>query len=118
MYATAAQFFQIFLGRRMIPHVDVHCRGDDDRSSAGEIQRAEKIIADAAAEFGEDVRGGWRDQQKVGALGHGDVFDGAFQVGLAVGFGEQSSNNFFSGERGKGERSDEFAGRASHHYFD
>ena len=115
--AATAQTLQIFLSGRMIPHVDVHRRRDDHRRGGGQIQRAEKIVADTSAEFREDVRGGWRNQQQIGALRHGDMFDCTFEIGFAAGFSEKSGDHFFSGERGKGERRDEFARRASHDHF-
>ena len=65
----------------MLPHVDVHRRSDHHRRFRGEIQRAEKIVGDAVREFPEDVGGGRRDQEKIDPLRHGDVLDGAFDVG-------------------------------------
>ncbi len=81
--AAGAQGCEILLRRGMLPHVYVHRGGDDDRSFRGEIESGEKIFGDAVREFSEDVGGGRSDQQQVNALGYGDVFDGAFDVGGA-----------------------------------
>ena len=118
MNSATAQHLQIFLGSGMIPHVDVHRRSDDDRRGGGEIKRAEKIVADAAAEFGDDVGSGRRNQQQIRALRDSDVFDGTFELASPPDSANSSGDYFFPGERGKGKRRDEFAARASHDYFD
>ena len=116
VHSARAQHLDIFLRRRVIPHVDVHRRRDDDRRGGGEIQRGQKIVGDAAREFGEDVGGGGRDEQEIGALRDGDVFDGAVEIGFAAGFGgKQIGDDFLAAERGEGQRRDEFARAAGHH---
>jgi hypothetical protein len=102
----------------MVPHVHVHRRRDDDRGGAGQIERSQKIVGDTPREFGEDVGGGWRDEQQVRSLRHGDVFDGAFQIGFAAGLGEEIGDDFLAAQSGERKRGDEFAGAASHHDLD
>ncbi len=116
--AAAAQALEIFLCRGMIPHVDVHRGGDYDRRSGREIKSTEKIVTDAAAELRNDVGSRRRDQKQIGALRNSNVFNGTFEIRINAGFSEQPGNYFFPGERGKGKRGDEFAGRAGHNYFD
>ena len=68
------------------------------------------------ANLREDIGGGGRDEQKIDALRDGDVLDGAFDVGgRGVVGAEHFGDDFLAGERGEGERSDEFLGGAGHH---
>ena len=90
VHAARAQHLDIFLRRRVIPHVHVHRRRDDHRRGGCEIQSGQKIVGNAAREFREDVGGGGSDQQQIGALRDSDVFDGAFEIGFAAGFGRQT----------------------------
>ncbi len=83
-----------------------------------EIERGQEIVGDAAGEFGEDVGGGGRDQQQIRALRYGDVFDGAFEIGLAAGFSEEIGDYFLAAESGERQRGDEFAGAAGHDHLD
>src|SRR5580700_1725125 len=98
----------------MVPHIYVHGGSHDDGSSAGQIERGQEIVGDAAREFCEDVGGGWSDQQEVGALRYRDVFDGALEISFASGFGEEIGEYFLAGESGERQRSDKFAGAAGH----
>ena len=65
----------------MFPHIYVHGGGDDHRSFGGEIESREKIFGYPVGEFSEDVGGGWGHEEEINALGYGDMFDGAFDVG-------------------------------------
>jgi hypothetical protein len=70
-------------------------------------------------EFSQDIGGGWGDQQEVYALGYGDVFDGAFDVGRGGACGGENVRDYFlSGERGEGQGRDKFLGGAGHHDLD
>ena len=79
--AARAKLLQILLRRRMLPHVDVHGRSDDDRRFGREVKGREKIVGDALREVRENIGGGRRDEQKINSLRDGDVLDGAFDVG-------------------------------------
>ena len=78
----AAGFEQLDVGARggMVPHVHVHRRGDDDGRGGGEEHGGEKVVGEAVGHFGENVRGGGRDDDSVGGLRLGDVLDLAFIV--------------------------------------
>ena len=102
----------------MVPHVYVHRRRDHNRRRRCKIERGQEIVGDTASEFGEDIGGGWRDQQQIRALGYGDVFDGAFQIGFAAGFGEEIGDDFLAAESGERQRGDKFAGAAGHDHLD
>ena len=52
------------------------------------FMRAEKIVTDAAAELRNNVRGGGRNQEQIGALRDSDVFNGAFKIGFTARFSE------------------------------
>src|SRR5579863_273902 len=101
----------------MVPHVDVHRRSHHHWRGGRKVQGAEKIVADAAAEFGKNIRGGRRNQQQIRALRHGNVFNGAVEIGLAARFRKQIGDYFFSRERRERQRPHELAGRAGHHHF-
>ena len=117
--STGAQSGEIFLRRRVLPHIYVHRGGYDYGSFRREVQGRKKIFGYAVREFSEDVGGGGRDEQQVNSLGDGYVFDGAFDVGGggACG-GEDVGDDFLSRERGEGQRSDEFLGGAGHYDLD
>ncbi len=100
----------------MIPHVHVHGGSNNYRGGRSQIECGEKIIGDAARKFCNDVGGGRCYQEEIGALCDSNVFDGAFEIGLAAGrIAEELSNHFLAAQCGKRERSDEFA-RATRHY--
>src|SRR5579859_4221909 len=81
-HAARPQLFDVFLGRGVVPHVDVHGRGNNYGGGGGQIKRGEKIVGDAAGEFRENVRGRRGHEEQIRALSHGDVLDGAFEIGL------------------------------------
>ena len=102
----------------MLPHVHIHRRCDDHRRGRGEVQRSQKIVGDAAREFGDDVCGGRSNEQEIGALRHRNVLDGALEVGGASGgIAEEVGDDFLAGERGEGKRRDKLARGASHHHL-
>ncbi len=76
-----------------------------------------KSSREAVSEVREDVGGGRRDEKQVDALRHGDVLDGALDVRGRVGAlgAEHFGDYFFAGERGEGERRNEFLRGAGHH---
>ena len=82
LYAAFAQDFQIRLGRRMLPHIHVHRRSNNDRSGGREIKRGEKIVGDALREFGQNVGGCGSHDQCVDRLRNRNMFDRRVDVGL------------------------------------
>src|SRR6202030_738724 len=70
IHAALSQLRNIFLCRRVIPHIHVHRRGDHHRCSRRQIQSAQKIIRNSAREFSNNVRRGRSNQQQVGTLRH------------------------------------------------
>src|ERR1041385_9397083 len=83
----------------MIPHIDVHGRGHDHGRSGSKIKCAEKIVTETPAEFGENVRSGWSDEQKIGSLRDSNMFDRTFEIGFAARLIKKIGDHFFSGER-------------------
>ena len=75
-HAALLEGLKIGLGCGMLPHVDVHRRGDDHGRLGGEIEGGQKIVGDAVGEFGEDVGRGGSDDEQVGGLRRVDVLDG------------------------------------------
>ena len=78
------------------------------RRGRGQIERGQKIVGDALREFGEKVSRGRHHQQGINRLRHRDMLDGRIDIGLSAFLvaarGKHVGNNFFAGERGKGER--------------
>ena len=55
------------------PHLPVHRRRDEQRAVAREAQRRQQIVGVAVRELGEEVGGGRRDDDRVGAARELDV---------------------------------------------
>ena len=90
-HAALAQDFKIGLRGRVIPHVHVHCGSDEDRRVRGQIHGGEEIVGDAVSEFGQDVGGGRRDDQRVGPLRFADVLDAVLTRSRSFRWCRQSS---------------------------
>ena len=118
-HAALAEDFQIRLGRRVLPHIDVHRRSHQDRRGGGQIHGGEEVVGDAVGELGQDVGGGGSDDHGVGPLRLADVLDGGI-VGAVGGSGviPQAGDDLVAGERGKSERLHELAGRLGHDDMD
>ena len=115
--AAHAQCFQILLRSGIFPHVDVHRRRHHDGRLSGDCERREKVVRDAVRELGDDVRRRGRDDQGINRLRHRDVLDSTLQVGVLGLTPEHFGDDLAAGERGKGERRDEFARAARHHHL-
>ncbi len=105
-HAALAQDFQIRLRGRMVPHIHVHRGRDHDRRGGRQIKRGQEIAGNALRELGENVGRGGHNQQRINRLRDRDMLDGRVDVGLGifVARGEHIGDDFFAGERGKGER--------------
>ena len=115
--AARAQHLDIFLRRRVLPHVDVHRGSHDHRRGGRQIQRGQKIVGNAARHLRHHIGRGRRHHQHVDPLRHGDVFDRAFHVGGRGLVAEHFGDDFLSGERGKRQRRDEFLRAPGHHHL-
>src|SRR2546423_282099 len=85
----------------VLEHVGVHRRREQHRRTRGGIERREEIVREAVREFGDDVGGGRRDEEKVDRRGERDVFD--------VGVGarrELIRDDLTTGDRLEGDRPD------------
>ena len=104
-----AQDSQIFARRRMIPHIGVHRGREHHASGEGEIRGGEKIVRQAVREFRQQIGSGGRDHQNIVLLRDADVFDGARKRVFGAGGAENRLvMHFAAGERGEGQRADEF----------
>ena len=105
----------------MVPHVDIHGWGHDHRGGSREVQRGEEVAGDALREVGEHVGRGGNDHERVNRLRDRDMFDGGIEIGLALftfrgrSLGKHAGDDFFTGERSKGEGPDELLGGPGHH---
>src|SRR5437660_12468245 len=102
----------------MLPHIHIHRWSHDHRSGSREIQSGQKIVRNSPRKFRQDIRGSGSDQQQIGFLRYGDVFDGAFQVWLrTAGVLKKIGDYFFSAESSESEWGNKFARAASHYYL-
>ncbi len=76
-HAAVPQRLQVLLSGRVLPHVDVHGRRDDEWSLGGQAKRSEEIVSDAVSHLGQHVGRGGGDHEGVDRLCHRDVLDGA-----------------------------------------
>ncbi len=67
------------------------------------------------SKLGDNVRRGRCDHQRINGLGHSYVFNSGLDVRFFCACTKQISNDFFSAERGEGERPYKLLGGASHH---
>ena len=120
------QRLQVGGGRRVLQHVRVHRRGDEERRPAGQGEGRQEVVRQAQGQAGDDVGGGRGDEEEGRLLGEGDVADVRGVVGLAAarvappvvtalpvaGRLEEVFQDRFAGDRRQRERGDEGAGGA------
>ena len=111
LHAALAQNLQIRLRRRMIPHVDVHRRSDDDGRGGREIERGQEIAGNALREVRENVGGGGSDDQRIDRLRDRDVLDGGVDIRLCSSPGENMPVMTFSPESAAKVRGERIPGR-------
>ena len=61
----ARRLRDVALRRRVVPHLPVHRRRDEQRALAREAQRREQIVGEAVRELGDEIGGGGRDDDRV-----------------------------------------------------
>src|SRR5271157_4316521 len=114
VHAATAQEFQVRVGGRMLPHVDVHGGSDDHGSRGGGIEGAEKIVGDALCELGQYVGGGGSDQESIDGLRNRYVLDCGIEVGLLRGGAEHAGDDLLAGQGRESQRADELLRRGGH----
>ena len=57
----------------MFPHLAVHRRREENRRARRQRDRGQRMTGETVREFGDDVRGRRRDEQKIGAIRERDV---------------------------------------------
>ena len=97
----------------MHPHLAIHRRCDEKRGLGCQSDRCERIIRDAACEFGYRVRSGWSDQKKIRRVGQGNV---AGMPGFL--FVENSCCDRIARQCLESERRDKLGGMFCHHHID
>src|ERR1700686_334727 len=117
IYAVFPQLPNIFLRRRMIPHIHVHRRSHHHRRRRRQIQSTQKIIRNSARELSNNVGSCRSHQQQVGTLRHRNVLDGALQVCFVLSIAKQVSNYFLPAQSRKSQRRNKFPRRTRHHHF-
>ena len=111
--APGAQRGEVLLDRRPFPHPGVHGRGEQDRAGAGERGRGDRVVPHSGAQPREEIGGGRRHDEEVGAPGQLQV-----AVGGLGGWVEQVHQHRVAGEGLEGERADEAGGVRRHDHAD
>jgi hypothetical protein len=71
--AAAAQCRDVVDGRGVLPHLGVHGRCEQHRTSRGQQRRGQQVVGAAVGGTRKQVGGGGRDDHEVGGLADGDV---------------------------------------------
>src|ERR1700688_3562982 len=117
IHAAFSQLRNIFLRRRMIPHIHVHRRSHHHRCSRRQIQSAQKIVRNSAREFSNNVGSRRSNQQQIGTLRRRDMLDGTFQIRFILRITKQVGDYFLPSQSRKSQRRNKFARPAGHHHF-
>ncbi len=83
-YPTAFKNLHVGLRGRMLPHIHVHRRSNNDRRVGGQKQGGEEIVGQAVGELRQDVGGRRRNDQGFGRLGFANVLDGGVEIALSL----------------------------------
>ena len=73
--APLAELGDIAPGRRVLPHLGVHGRGQHDRAPRGEQHIRQQVVRDAVGGAGDEIGGGRDDEDEIGLLAQADVPD-------------------------------------------
>ena len=68
---------------RMLPHIDVHRRSNNDRRAGGQKQGGQEVVGQAVSELCQDVRGRRRHDQGFGGLGFPNVLNGGVEIAFS-----------------------------------
>ena len=118
--------------RRVLPHVGVHCRCEQDPAVAHHLFRdreqqcRKQVISDSGSELADDVGGCRRDHHEVGGSGKVNVLDAGSgsrtlptcrtgQTRIGTGLREKLESNGVVREGAERLRADELAGGFGHH---
>src|SRR5208337_678876 len=108
---------QVLLGRCMTPHVHVHRRSHHHRSRGRQVQRGKKILRQPVRKARKRRCRRWSHQQRINRLRHANVFHRGVQRRIGVALREHLGDHFFSGQRGKGQRTHKLLRRGGHHHL-
>src|ERR1700721_1397809 len=75
-------------------------------------------VGEARGEAGQKIGGSRRNDQDVGGLRFGDVFNGGVEIGFGVFRAPEAGNDLVPGEGGKGKRLHKARSRLRHHHVD
>jgi hypothetical protein len=100
---------QVRLQQRVVPHVDVHRRRQQQRRLGRQRDRGQEIVAHARRQPRDHVGGGRRDDQQVGLIGELDVPDLRFAIEI-----EELGVHRVAGQRLEGQLADELGRGAGH----
>ncbi|GMA27590.1 hypothetical protein GCM10025874_08430 [Arenivirga flava] len=73
VHAALPQQGDVRDGRRVLPHLGVHGRSDQQRGAAGQHRVAQQVVGDAVRELGDGVGRRRCDDDEVGVLAERDV---------------------------------------------
>ena len=94
----------------MRPHFSIHSGREQDRRARGERDGRERMTGETVRELGDDLRGGWRDEKEVCAIGELDVTGAPIFL-----FVIEAGRDRIFGKRLQGERRNKFGRVLRHH---
>ncbi len=75
LHAARGERREVRLHRRVLEHVGVHRRREQDRLAQRQDERRQEVVGDPVRELGDDVGGRGRDQEQIDFRGERDVLD-------------------------------------------
>jgi len=100
----------VVLRRRVLPHLSIHRRRDEQRRQCCECDLANRIAREADCEFRDNICGRRRDEEEIRAICEVDVS----RIPVSRAF-EYVDDDWISRERLEGEGSDELLRTMGHH---
>ena len=107
---SRAQLRDVALRGRVLPHLPVHRRHDQQRTIARDAQRRQQIVGHAVRELGEEVGRGGRDHDRVGFTRQIDVRHVVRHAPVPLAGVDRTA-----GQRLHRDGGDELRGRFGHH---
>ena len=111
VHAPAAQRCEVLLHGRVLPHLGVHRGAHQHGRTGGEQGRGQQVVGDPGRVLPDELGGGGRDDDEVGALAEAGVRD-------RVGSVEQRRARRFGRQRRERDRADEALGVVGEHRDD
>ena len=107
--APLAKFGQILLGGRVVVHVGIHGRSDQDRRPRRDHRGGQRVVGQARRQLGDAVHRGRGDDHDVGTLGQGYMLVGELRAGV-----KSVGDDLAMGDAAEGQGRHELGGPETH----